>query len=196
MGRRGRGFGRRMGKVAGRQGGNRKQGGLPQVIRERLKAAKAELDGGNPDGAVEILSGLADKASERGRHGMAVQMAVLATSALARSGRTADAVEWSQKAAQFGGPIQNQTKVARRFGRLCTALKEAGHGEAADAIEAAAIDALGVSKLPAASTVTVNRARRRMLPKVCQACGTKVDAARVEFDEEGADCPACGNELT
>lgn len=196
MGLRGRGGGRRMGKVAGRQGGNRKHGGLPGPIRARLQKAREALKAGDADQAVEIFSNLADKAAERGRHGMAVHMGAFATSALARAGRTDEAVAWARKTAQLGGPIQKQAKVARRFGRLVGALRKSGHGDAADAIQAAAIEALGVSRLPEGGGVAVNRARRRMLPKSCPSCGAAVQVDEVEFDEDGADCPACGMGLT
>ena len=196
MGRMGRRFGRRPGKAAGRQGGNRRQAGLPPPIRQKLAQAMKAAKEGNHGGAAEILGGLAGKANERNRHRMAVHMALFTAGAHARGGDLDAASEWVRKAAQFGGPVQNQTVVGRRFGKLIHNLNSSGHEEAAVALEPVALEALGLSKLPApAAGVTVNRARRRMLPKTCPTCGAGVDANAVDFDEDGADCPACGSEL-
>ena len=195
MGRGMGGFGR-VGKQTGQQGGARKAAQLPSEIRERLKAARELFRGGDLAGAAAAFGALSDKAHERGRHRMAVLLSLRAAGALARAGDTDAAVARTRTAATYGNPIQNQTLVGRRFGGLVARLR-ADHADAAGAIEAAALEALGVSKLPdpGEGARTVNRARRRMLPKGCPVCGKAVDLDEVEFDDDGADCPECAMPL-
>lgn len=194
MGRMGRGL-KQLGR--GAQGGKRKGARLPPVIQERLTEARKQFRAGEFGAASKAFGALATKADERGRHRMALQMALFASGAAAMADDRATALTWVANAARFGAPIQNQTAVGRRFGGLVARLRARDRADDADAIEEAAKAELGISKLPAPGegARTVNRERRRMLPKACPTCAAPVDLDEVEFDEEGADCPECGGKL-
>ncbi len=198
MGGRGRGMGMRRGqRGGGPRGGARKRGGLPPAVRQKLREARERFDAGEFAQAVQVIDALAERAAGAGRHRMALHLGVLAVSAAARGGDVEGAVARVRTAASRAAAIQNKSKVARRFARMVHLLRQAGHEAEADAVEAAVLDALSLSRLPApAEGRAVNRARRRMLPRACPACGAPVDPQAVEFDEDGADCPACGSELT
>ena len=176
-----------MGKVAGAQGGARKGTRLPPQVQERVKAARLKAKAGDFTDACELFAKLAEKAHERGRHRMALHMALRTAFNQGRAGNDA---------ATYGAPIQNQTAVGRRFGRLVHQLNKADLDGCATAVEAQALQLLGLTKLPRGEGAnTVNRARRRKLPKACPTCAAPVEIEAVEFDDEGADCPDCGGEL-
>ncbi len=175
--------------------GARKAGALPPRLQARLAEAHKLRKSGEHTQAAATFAQMAEKASERGKHGMAAYLSIQAGRALAASGDEKGAIEQGKLAVGYAAPIQARKKVASKFGKFVHRLRENGHTEAADIIEADARARLGLGKLPAPSAegATVNRAARRGLPKNCSVCSAPVESAKVVFDEDGsADCRYCG----
>jgi hypothetical protein len=150
--------------------------------------------------AAEAFSALATRSAEQGKHQMAMHLAIKGAASLAADGQNDAAAAAAVEAARYAAPLQEGIKTSRRFGTLVSRLREKGHGDAADAIEAAVMAHLGLQKLskpdPSKAPI-VNRAMRRRLPKACTTCGAPVEAGKVEFSEHGAaDCRFCGVLLT
>ena len=166
---------------------------------QRLKQAhEARKDERFGEAAADFAH-IAMRANEHGKHQMALHTAVLAARCLVRSGDRDAAVEQAIKAAGYAAPLKDGARTSKRFGKLVAKLREKGHTEDADAIEAAVKQALGVTKLQSpekGEAPTVNRAMRRGLPKACGTCGAPVESGKVVFSEDGAaDCRFCGTVL-
>jgi len=128
---------------------------------------------------------------------MAVHLYLAASRQHAQAGAQDTAMAAVHKALAQAKNAPDRQRSARKFAGLVTDLRAHGHEAQADQVEAAAREALGVSKLPSGEgATTVNRSQRRSLPRSCTTCGAPVDAAAAKFEDDGfAGCSYCGVNL-
>lgn len=195
MGRRGRGMasGLRTGPLT--SGGRRREELSPHA-KDQLASAHGLATQGKDTEAADAFSHLAAKLNERGDHAIAMHLQLAAARALGRIGRPAEGVQAANTALSYATQGQIRQKATRKVAQLAYELRDAGHGEAAEEIEAAAKEKLGVKSLPTreeASGPTINRAMRRSLPKRCPTCAMPIDPDRLEVSDDAlADCGYCG----
>lgn len=180
--------------------GGRRREGLSAHGRAQLVEANGLLSKGKEVEAAESFSHLAEKTNERGDHAIAMHLQLEAARALNRTGQRDEGVEAARTALGYAAQAQLRQKASRKVASFVYDLRDAGHTEAADALEASTKEKLGVNSLPERDELTgptINRAMRRSLPKSCPSCGMRIDPDKLEVSEEAlADCGYCGAPVT
>lgn len=176
----------------GRAGGKAGKRTLGDRAREQLREATAQ-GAKEPAAASEKLLELAEIANQRGMPQVAAYLALRSSELKLDAGENDGAFVAARAAVGHAEGIAEQKRVGRFFTRTLKKLKKADE-EAASELAQTARSQLGLKKLPTpGERMKPNRAQRRMLPKACSVCGTKLDAKELEFEDDGTmDCPTCG----
>lgn len=178
-------------------GGRRTEGGkLGERAKARLQEAHALLADGAHGDAAAAFDEMAGIALGRDMPRVACRLAVRGAQGHAHAG-DAEAMRASAARALEAARLDNdKSRSARTFGDLVATLRETGQDELAEQVAQAVREGLGAAPRPRGEPPTVNRAMRRNLPKRCDGCGVKVDADRVEWNDDGSvDCGVCGSTL-
>lgn len=164
--------------------------------RAKLQEAHQFKAGGQSAEAAARFDEVAGVASDRGFPRMASYLAAQAAQCHAKAGNQQGFLAATEKAIAEGKLEADSDHAARTFGELLAGLQDTGFAAAVPELEGAIRQALGVAPHPP-GTAQPNRSRQRHLPSECEACGGKVSAELVKYNEIGqADCPYCSSILT
>lgn len=178
----------------GRAGGKEGKRQLGPRAREAVREA-VELGEKDPAGGATRFLELAEIAEKRGMSRVAAFLALRASRLRIQAKDASGALDAGRAAVGFAEGVSDTKRVGRFFARTCKVLKKLDSG-AGDELASHARKQLGLKKLPDGERIKPNRSQRRSLAKECNGCGTPIDGASIEFEDDGTvDCPECGADL-